>query len=171
MKTKKIQVLPYDPQWKENFQTIRQELSLALNGLALRIEHVGSTSVEGLAAKPIIDIDVVISDHTPLESVVAALSAIGYQHEGDLGIPQREAFRYDAKPHLQKHHLYVCPESSPELRRHSVFRDHLRSHPEAAAEYGRVKMEAALLYPEDIDNYLQYKGTIIKRIHIQAGLQ
>lgn len=171
MKTKKIQVLPYDPQWKENFQTIRQELSLALNGLALRIEHVGSTSVEGLAAKPIIDIDVVISDHTPLESVVAALSAIGYQHEGDLGIPQREAFRYDGKRHLQAHHLYVCPESSPELRRHIVFRDHLRSHPEAAAEYGRVKMEAAKLYPEDVEGYIAHKSSCISRLYHLCGLK
>lgn len=154
MKTKKIQVLPYDPQWKENFQAIRLELSLALKGLALRIEHVGSTSVEGLAAKPIIDIDVVISDHTPLESVIAALSAIGYQHEGDLGISQREAFRYDGKGHLQEHHLYVCPESSPELHRHITFRDYLRSHPEAVAEYGRIKMDAARLYPEAVEAYI-----------------
>ena len=171
MKTKKIQVLPYDPQWKENFQTIRQELSLALNGLALRIEHVGSTSVEGLAAKPIIDIDVVISDHTPLESVVAALSTIGYQYEGDLGIPQREAFRYDGKHHLQEHHLYVCPESSRELRRHIVFRDHLRSHPEAAAEYGRIKQEAAMLYPEDVEGYMACKSGVISLLYHRCGLE
>ena len=171
MKTKRIQVLPYDPQWKENFQTIRQELSLALNGLALRIEHVGSTSVEGLAAKPIIDIDVVISDHMPLETVVAALSTIGYQHEGDLGIPQREAFRYDGKHHLQEHHLYVCPESSPELRRHIAFRDYLRSHPEAAAEYGRIKMDAAKLHPEDIEGSITHKSSCISRLYHLCGLK
>lgn len=171
MKTKKIQVLPYDPLWKENFQAIRQELSLALNGLALRIEHVGSTSVEGLAAKPIIDIDVVISDHTPLESVISALSTIGYQHEGDLGIPQREAFRYDGKHHLQAHHLYVCPESSPELRRHTAFRDCLRTHPEAAAEYSCVKMEAAKLYPEDVEGYIAHKSGCISRLYDLCGLK
>lgn len=171
MKTKKIQVLPYDPQWKENFEAIRRELVPVLGDLALRIEHVGSTSVEGLAAKPIIDIDVVISDHTPLESVVAALSTIGYQHEGDLGIPQREAFRYDGKHHLQAHHLYVCPESSPELRRHITFRDYLRSHPEAAAEYGRVKMEAAKLHPEDIESYIAHKSGCISRLYHLCGLK
>ena len=93
MKTAKVFVAPYDPQWQTNFEAIRRELASTLGDLALRIEHVGSTSVKGLAAKPIIDIDVVISDHTPLESVIAALSTIGYQYEGDLGIPHREAFR------------------------------------------------------------------------------
>ena len=165
MKTKRITVLPYDPQWKENFKAIRLELAESLGDLALRIEHVGSTSVEGLQAKPIIDIDVVIRDNTPLDTVIAALAKIGYQHEGNLGIPQREAFRYDGKPHLQKHHLYVCPESSPELRRHTAFRDYLRTHPEDAAEYGRIKMEAARLYPEDIEKYLQHKGFIIDKIY------
>ena len=151
MKTKKVCVLPYDPRWQQDFEAIRLELAAALGSLALRIEHVGSTSVEGLPAKPIIDIDVVISDDIPLEDVVRALAGIGYLHEGNLGIPEREAFRYGCKPHLQKHHLYVCRESSPELHRHITFRDYLRSHPEAAGEYGTVKLDAARLYPADMD--------------------
>ena len=170
MKTKKIQVLPYDPQWKENFQTIRQELSLALNGLALRIEHVGSTSVEGLSAKPCIDIDVVIADYTVFDAVVQKLAAIGYTHEGNLGIPEREAFRYEEKPHLRKHHLYVCPRNSRELHRHITFRDYLRSHPEAAREYGRVKETAARLFPEDMDRYMAYKAPCIARLYEECGL-
>lgn len=132
---------------------------------------MGSTSVAGLAAKPIIDIDVVIRDSTPLKTVVAALAKAGYVHEGDLGIPQREAFCYDEKAHLQKHHLYVCPESSRELRRHGAFRDYLRSHPEAAAEYGAVKLEAAALYPEDIDRYMRYKGAVIEKLYRRCGLE
>ena len=171
MKTKKVTVLPYDPQWKQNFEAIRQELAAALGNLALRIEHVGSTSVEGLYAKPIIDIDVVIRNTTPLDAVIAALSEIGYQHEGNLGIPQREAFRYDGKSHLQKHHLYVCLESSPELRRHTVFRDYLRTHPEDAAEYGRIKQEAARLCPEDIDDYIAHKGSFISLVYHRCGLE
>lgn len=170
MKTKKVTVLPYDPQWPQHFEAIRQELAPALGNLALAIEHVGSTSVKGLAAKPIIDIDVVIRDTTPLSDVIAALADIGYEHEGDLGIPRREAFRYDGKPHLQKHHLYVCPESSPELRRHIVFRDYLRNHPEDAAQYGRVKLEAAALYPEDIDGYMAHKSKFISLLYQRCGL-
>nr|MCR5695084.1 GrpB family protein [Clostridia bacterium] len=97
MITKHVVVLPYDEQWKQDFLMIKNELISALGQLAMRIEHVGSTSVEGLSAKPIIDIDVVIKDYTVLEEVISALGAIGYRHEGDLGIAGREAFKYDGK--------------------------------------------------------------------------
>ena len=131
---------------------------------------MGNTSVRGLSAKPVIDIDVVISDSSVLSDVIAALGRIGYQHEGDLGITGRKAFRYDGKDHLQKHHLYVCTEDSPELRRHIAFRDYLRSHPEAAAEYSRIKEEGAALYPEDIDRYIEYKTPFIEKIYREIGV-
>lgn len=83
--------------------------------------------------------------------MVQRLAAIGYSHEGDPGIKVREAFRYDNKPHLQKHRLYACTQDSAELNRHITFRNDLRSHPQAAAEYGAVKAEAAALYPNGID--------------------
>jgi len=76
---------------------IKNELQTVLGNYAIAIEHVGSTSVEGLAAKPIIDIDIVISDYSVLEEVVRRLSKIGYEHEGNLGIEGREAFRYEGK--------------------------------------------------------------------------
>jgi len=170
MITKRVVVLPYDEQWKQDFQKIRSELLNALGPLALRIEHVGSTSVQGLSAKPVIDIDVVIKDYTDLESVVSALGEIGYRHEGNLGIVGREAFKYDGKEHLKKHHLYVCPEDSPELKRHLAFRDYLRAHPDAVREYGRIKEEGAKKYPRDIDRYIAYKSPFIHRIYAELGL-
>ena len=170
MRTKQVIVTSYDPAWAAAFEAIRAELAAALGALALRIEHVGSTSVPGLAAKPIIDIDVVIADGAALPAVIDALAAIGYIHEGDLGIPDREAFRYDTKPHLQMHHLYVCPADSAELQRHLRFRDFLRSHPEAAQRYGDVKRQAAALYPTDIDQYIAYKSGCIADLYRQCGL-
>lgn len=170
MGTKHVVVMPYDKAWKKDFEDIRTELDKALGGLVLGIEHVGSTSVEGLPAKPIIDIDVVIQDHSVFPDVVAALGRIGYTHEGNLGIEGREAFKYDGKDHLRKHHLYVCTEDSPELKRHISFRDHLRTHPDAAMEYGRVKEEGAKLYPYDIDKYIEYKSSVINRIYSEIGL-
>ena len=80
MATKHVVVLPYDEQWKQNFIMIKDELTSAVGQLAMRIEHVGSTSVEGLSAKPIIDIDVVIKDYAVFEEVVSALGAIGYRY-------------------------------------------------------------------------------------------
>ena len=117
-----------------------------------------------MAAKPIIDIDVVVKKEK-LNDVISALKNIGYIHEGNLGISRREAFAYEGKEHLQQHHLYVCPEDSLELKRHLAFRDYLRVHPEAVNEYSKVKVEAAKLYPEDIDKYNKYKRTVIEKIY------
>ena len=167
---KHVVVEPYNEAWQQDFAAIRAELEPALGLLALRIEHVGSTSVPGLSAKPIIDIDVVMEDYSKLDAVVAALAAIGYTHEGDQGIPGREAFKYDGKEHLRNHHLYVCPENSAELHRHLTFRNYLRQHPEAVREYSRVKEEGAALYPYDIDRYIEHKSPFIESIYAEIGL-
>lgn len=165
-----IIVQPYDEMWKQDFINISNEIRDVLGELALRIEHVGSTSVPGLSAKPVIDIDVVIRDDSMLEEVVSRLAKIGYQHEGNLGIAGREAFGYEGKEHLKEHHLYVCPEDSPELKRHVAFRDYLRSHPDAVREYSRIKEEAASLYPYDIDQYIGHKSPVIEKIYKEIGL-
>ena len=170
MRTASVIVLPYDATWKSDFETIRRELEAAIGDLILGIEHVGSTSVEGMSAKPCIDIDVVIRDYTVFDVVVEKLAAIGYIHEGDLGIRDREAFKYDSKPHLQKHHLYVCPQASEELHRHLTFRDYLRSHPEAIRQYSAIKEQAAQLFPNDIDQYIQYKSPCIEELYRLCGL-
>ena len=167
---KRVVVEPYDEAWKKDFAAIRDELEAVLNGLVLRIEHVGSTSVEGLSAKPVIDIDVVIGDRSILPEVISALESIGYSHEGDLGIPGREAFKYEGKDHLKKHHLYVCAQDAEELKRHIAFRDYLRSDPDAVAEYSRIKEEGARLYPDDIDKYIEHKSPFIESIYKRIGL-
>ena len=100
MRTTHVVVLPYDPKWNEDFSAIRAELEAAMGELALRIEHVGSTSVEGMSAKPCIDVDVVIQDRTCLKAAIERLASIGYVHEGNLGIKGREAFCYTGKPHF-----------------------------------------------------------------------
>ena len=170
MAAKHVVVLPYDETWKKDFYSIEAELKDAVGDLVTGIEHVGSTSVPGLSAKPIIDIDVIIKDYTVFEAVVDSLAKIGYKHEGDLGIPGREALKYDGKEHLRKHHLYVCTQDSSELKRHISFRDYLRSHPEAVNEYSRIKEEGAALYPYDIDKYIEYKSPVIEKIYSEIGI-
>ena len=171
MRTKKVIVLPYDSAWKDAFEEIKGEMEAALGDLILGIEHIGSTSVEGLSAKPCIDVDVIIEDYSAFADVVRKLEAIGYVHEGDLGIRDREAFRYSDKPHLLAHHLYVCPKYSRELHRHLTFRDFLRSHPEAAKQYGQVKERAAQLLPDDMDKYIAHKSPCIARLYELCGLE
>ena len=162
---KRVEVTAYNEAWTEDFVKIRDEIKEAMGELALRIEHVGSTSVRGLSAKPTIDIDVVIKDRQALDEVIYALAKIGYHHEGDLGIEGREAFKYDGKEHLRKHHLYVCARDCSELKRHIAFLDYLRSHPEAVREYSRIKEEGARLYPDDMDKYIEYKSPLIQQIY------
>ena len=171
MKTKKVIVVPYRETWKSDFSAICREIEAATGDWIERIEHVGSTSVEGLSAKPCIDLDVVIRDTSVLAEVIARLASIGYFHEGDLGIPGREAFAYSGKPHLQTHHLYVCPQDSAELHRHITFREYLRSHPEAVQYYSAVKETAARLFPDDIEGYMQYKAPCIEELYRKCGLK
>ena len=170
MRTATVIVTPYDPAWKADFEAIKQEIENAIGDWIIGIEHVGSTSVEGLSAKPCIDLDVIIPDYTVFDTVVKQLRAIGYIHEGDLGIPDREAFAYEGKPHLAKHHLYVCPRDSRELHRHITFRDFLRNNPDAIKTYSRVKETAAQLYPNDIDGYMRCKAPCIEELYAKCGL-
>ena len=170
MKTRKVIVLPYDEAWKTAFEAIKAEIESALGKLILGIEHVGSTSVEGMSAKPCIDLDVIIKDDSMLDAVIERLAEIGYIHEGDLGIKGREAFKYTDKPHLMTHHLYVCPQNSEELRRHITFRDFLRSNAEAARKYSSVKETAAELFSNDIDKYIEYKSPCIQELYVKCGL-
>lgn len=171
MRTARVIVLPYDAAWKSAFEDIKIEIESALGDMIVGIEHVGSTSVEEMSAKPCIDVDVIIKDYTVFDSVVNKLASIGYIYEGDLGIKDREAFKYTDKPHLMTHHLYVCPQNSEKLRRHITFRDFLRSNAEAVRKYSSVKETAAKLFPNDIDKYIEYKSPCIEALYKQCGLK
>ena len=171
MRTNKDIVLPYDVAWQSAFEKIKGEIEEAIGDLIIGIEHVGSTSVEGMSAKPCIDIDVIIKNYSVFPAVVDDLKAIGYIHEGDLGIKDREAFKYSGKEHLQMHHLYVCPQYSEELHRHIVFRDFLRNDPEAVKKYSLIKEKAAELFPNDIDGYIEYKSPCIEELYKKCGLK
>jgi GrpB-like predicted nucleotidyltransferase (UPF0157 family) len=164
MKTKDVIVLSYQKEWKEAFLKIKDELNQVLKDKDVRIEHVGSTSVEGLAAKPVIDIDIIIL-RTDFEDIKRKLEVLDYHHEGNLGILDREAFKYVNKSHLMKHHLYVCPIDSDEYQRHLSFRDWLKTHPEDREAYGSLKMMLAKKYPHDIDRYMEEKSPLIEEIY------
>lgn len=152
----------YNPLWPAQFETLRSRLATALNSLALAIEHVGSTAVPGLAAKPIIDTDVLLRLRDDLPPAIAALASIGYEHRGDLGITGREAFQAPAGNFY--HHLYVCPPDSPEFRRHIAFRDHLRTHPVDASAYAHLKRELALRFRDDREAYNNAKREFVEGI-------
>ena len=171
MRTKRVVVVPYEEAWKIAFEKIKNEIEAEIGDLILGIEHVGSTSVEGMSAKPCIDMDVIIKDYSVFNEVISKLGAIGYIHEGNLGIKDREAFKCSGKEYLQMHHLYVCPKYSEELHRHISFRDFLQSNPEAVKKYSLIKEKAAELFPNDIDGYIEYKSSCIEELYKECGLK
>jgi len=165
---KEVRVVAYDPAWPEVFAQIRARVWPAVRGIALRVEHVGSTSVPGLRAKPVIDACVVVASRGEVPACIQALAGIGYAHRGDLGFPDREAFR---RPDgLPRHHLYLSPQDSLSLKNHLGFRDYLRAHPGAAREYGALKASLARRFPTDIDRYIVGKTDFVLRILEAVGL-
>lgn len=132
------------------------------------MEHVGSTSVPGLCAKPVLDICIVAASRLDIPHVVKALVKSGYIHRGDLGVPDREAFKQPDT--LPKHHLYASPRVSLSLKNQLGLRDYLRAHPEAARKYGELKETLARQFPEDIDSYVAGKTEFIVGILRQVGL-
>ena len=169
MRTKRVVVEKWNPQWKYEYEKIVASLGKDIIYNSIKIEHVGSTSVEGLSSKPVIDLDIVI-EKDKFEIIKKLLNKKGYEHEGDLGIEGREAFSYSGKEELMTHHLYVCPKDSKELFKHITFRDFLKNNPTLASEYSKVKEQAAVLYPDDIDKYMEFKLEIIEKIYKRCGL-
>ena len=130
----------YNPKWAEQFLFIKDYLTKNITEY-ISIEHVGSTSIPGMNAKPIIDIDIVVEDTDQFLRLKEELAKIGYVHEGDRGIPGREAFDNENVPIDIDHHLYVCTKDNAELLRHIKFRDRLRSNQELVDEYNKIKEE------------------------------
>ncbi len=128
----------------------------------MSIEHVGSTAVAGLAAKPVVDISVVVPTAASVPTGIARLADLGYVHRGNLGVEDREAFFAPAS--LPPHHLYLCPANSLALRNHLAVRDYLRTHGEAAGEHGSLKKQLAERFAHDIVGYVDGKTDTILAI-------
>ena len=161
----------YNPEWPAWFAQIEMYLRARISPL-LRIEHVGSTSIVGMFAKPIIDIDIVVGDSQILE-VVASIERAGYTHRGDLGVIGREAFGPESPETitLPPHHLYACEASANALLMHLSFRDYLRSHPdesELLANYKRCLINEEKLSREE---YVQAKSEsdLVSRLSERAA--
>jgi GrpB-like predicted nucleotidyltransferase (UPF0157 family) len=163
-----VVIVDYDPRWAPDFEALRARIWPAIEDFAVGIEHVGSTSVPGLAAKPALDIDVIVASHEGVLDAVERLRVIGYDHRGNLGIEGREAFR--AAVNEPAHHLYVCREDSAALRDHLTFRDYLRANPETAQAYAELKRTLARQFPDDVDRYATAKTGFVTAVLERAGI-
>lgn len=161
----------YNRNWPKQFELLKSVYKAAFGDLAVTIEHVGSTSVPYLAAKPIIDIIIIIDSMELFPTAVKILSNIGYEHEGDLGVSGREAFKLKRgktieiakKTKIPEHHLYVCPKESESLRKMIAFRDILRTDIDLAREYEKLKKKLAITYSNDREAYTNSKIQFIEK--------
>lgn len=167
MKTQRVVVEEHNPSWIKAFLSIQEYLYQGIPK-KFKIEHVGSTSVKGLSAKPIIDIDIVYEVDSDKELLIKKLARLGYVHEGDLGIVGREAFNYDGLPFM-KHHLYVIKSDSKAYQDHRYFKEYLLDHEKERRQYGHLKMSLAKKHPYDIDSYCEGKSPLIEELLEKAS--
>ena len=163
-----VVIVPYDPRWPAAFEAEAARIRAALGTLALRIDHNGSTAVPGLAAKPVIDIQVSVAELTPMDAYRQPLQALGYRH---VPFPDDDSFcPFFHRPHQwpHSHHVHVVRAGDLEERRTLAFRDYLRQHPETAREYAELKARLALQFsattPESREAYADAKTGFIERV-------
>lgn len=159
-----VEVAPYSARWPELFDILGQDLGRALEDVPIvAIEHVGSTAVPGLAAKPILDIDIdVVVEREHLAAAISALADAGYVHRGDLGVTDREAL--DAPDEHPRRNVYVCVEGSLHLRNHLAVRDLLRRRSDLRDRYGAVKSALSREPEMDIETYIARKSGILQEV-------
>jgi putative glutamine amidotransferase len=166
-RTRAYSIVQPDPAWAERFEQEAARLRVALGAQVVRIEHIGSTSVPGLAAKPVVDISVGLISMEPRAAYVPALEGLGYRTALDPSEPDHEFASLDLDGE-RRFHVHLCLAGSRFERRHLAFRDWLRTHPEDAAAYGELKRELGATHPNDVHTYTDAKTGFIRSIEAQA---
>jgi len=158
---RKIEVVEYQESWIEKFESEKNLLERIFRNSGVTIEHIGSTSVPGLAAKPIIDILIEIPNLSMVENKNSELESLGYKVKGENGIEGRRYFQKGANK--RSHQVHIFEPENKHLIRHRAFRDYLIAHSEVALEYGKVKRNAARKCNHNILIYMELKDAFIKR--------
>lgn len=157
-----VKLQPYNPQWPRLFLEEKARLEQTLGSHTLDIQHIGSTSIPGLPAKPILDIGVAVASFEEARVCIAPLEQIGYHYRGELGIAGRHYF-VKGDP-VVTHHLHLLEITSEDWKNHLAFRDYLTHHPELAREYAELKLGLAAQRGIDREQYLAAKDPFIRRI-------
>ena len=161
-----VTLMPHTEVWHQLFADEEARLRDAIGGNVLAIEHVGSTAVCGLSAKPIIDIAVALREIADAERCVIPLEDIGYEYRGELDIPGRHFF---GKGEPRTHHLHLVKARSDFWKNHLLFRDYLRQHAEIAAQYEELKTRLAHEYQNNREAYTEGKARFIENVLRRAG--
>jgi GrpB-like predicted nucleotidyltransferase (UPF0157 family) len=156
----------YNPKWASMFAEEAEKLTLIFGNEILDIHHIGSTSVPGLNAKPIIDIMPVVKDINIIDKYNEMMQDIGYEPLGENGIPGRRYFQKGGDN--RSHHVHIYHINSNEIIRHLVFRDYLQRHPDVMKRYGKLKEKLAHQFPHDIESYINGKEHLVCEIEEKA---
>lgn len=160
-----LRLVDYDPTWPILYEEEKDSILGVIGDFIIDIQHIGSTAVPGLGAKPIIDIMVAIHRLTLVEKCVQPLQTIGYEYRGEYGIPGRHFFRKPPSDSgARTHHLHMVEKESDFWERHILFRDFLRVHPEEAQRYHQLKKELAAKFASDRDAYTEAKTSFIESL-------
>ncbi len=162
-----IKVVDYNQNWSSEYQKEEQSIRTFLQVELVNSFHIGSTSVPGLKAKPIIDILLVVNDINKLDTFSSEFQDNGYEVRGEFGIIGRRYFRKGGDNRTHQIHAFQY-NNIEEIERHLVFRDYLRKHPEVCMQYGELKSQLAKQYPNDIDGYSDGKDDFVKKVEKDA---
>lgn len=163
-----IEIVPYDPRWPREYERASAELAAALGSNLLALHHIGSTSIPGLHAKPILDMLGVVGNLEAADARTIEMERLGYEAKGEFGIEGRRYFRRDDSTGRRTHHLHVFAEGSPHVLRHLAFRDSLREDPSLAEQYGNLKRQLAADHAFDMEAYLDGKSSFIQEVVARA---
>ncbi|MFN7057037.1 GrpB family protein [Hyphomonas sp.] len=161
-------VVPYDPGWPEAFAAEAVAIAQALPDIALSINHIGSTAIPGILAKPVIDMLGAADSLQRMDKAAPALEALGYEAMGAFGIPGRRYFRKTHPAGRRTHHLHVFETGSPHVERHIAFRDYLKAHPLIAGAYSDLKAQLALAPGADPAAYVAGKAPFVSATETAA---
>jgi len=161
-----VVIVPYDKQWPWHFESERNRLQSLLSGIKFQIEHVGSTAVPGLGAKPIIDIMLGVDQLSQIEERIPAFEKIGYLYvpEIEAMMPEDRFFYRQDTSGMVSHHLHGVELSSNFWRDHLLFRDYLRTHPQVAEQYLQLKLKSAEQFRDDRSAYTESKSEFIATV-------
>jgi GrpB-like predicted nucleotidyltransferase (UPF0157 family) len=166
---RKVEVVPYNPNWRSEFEIEAQQIAVALGENVVAIHHIGSTSIETIHAKPIIDILIAVRSIDKVDDRNPAIQALSYECLGEFGIAGRRFFRKNNPAGIRTHHIHTFEVDSAQIDRHLAFRDYLNAHPEAARQYSELKQQLARQYPHDIQAYMDGKDGFIRSIDLKAA--
>lgn len=164
--TRKVAVTAYNPDWPSRFQREAELIRAIFKDEILQIHHIGSTSIPGLAAKPVIDIMPVVIDIELVDRFNTEMISLGYEPRGENGLHGRRYFQKGGNQ--RTHHIHIYEKGNTETTRHLVFRDYLRANGEDAKKYGALKTKLAEQFPYDIDSYIKGKEALVKEIEMKA---